>query len=1289
MDSQKSGLTLKDRLLQYQENARKQKEYEKKQQLSVSQLDRSMTDVSKYSRAESVTNRKATTVSADMVNRLDPNLLEDFNVSGNLNASMASMGLLQSPVKGYHSPMKGFRSPMKGFQSPPMSKLEMSSNQGSVGTRDESELRGLFVNALANYSSVEEMKQAEDDTKESFSDLRSRYLRSIFALIPDYGDVSDLSKERRLAIFRQDGHKREEYVNIRDAWDLYEQKARPPPHEQTAQDKEVETKIKATETDISVQWATLAEQVVDDILHGEGETTAEEGDDSLLACVESARTMAVENENRQRYKERTELKRQTLLLEDSMKEENSERLQQESASSFSLVIVPEDDTMENIDDNNRWAEEARNQRLAHREKVASDEVSKHDDLEEGSDQDDDIIDQAKRLRRAYIRHLANQKDSDSESEEDDDVDNITKWIAEARQLKQLSRSKLHLSFTGSNSSAAADSSNFDYENIDGSMAENDEGNSSRNLSRELVSDSSDSDDFDDSEDSDSVYLWREEARLMKERALASKGDLDEEVAVDAESYVVESSESSYYSDVLTKAMELENKYNQRKSSLHRDEDERTSSEDDVDRSFWLAEARKIKAKGRCDLDDPERQAWVDEAKRLREETMLGQDKRPEDSCCLSDNELDEEVALKALRLCRSDDATRESLRQRTRSQGEISMWVQKAGVNEAERRKKNSHEDVWLVEAKRIVAEAFAKNEAGDHGAEEGEADINDDVQIVKEAKQLRREYIREQLKFSSKSEADNDGFEMDDVSHWIQAARKRKQLLQTRKLHPMRASKKKWYEDSSSSESDDDDKMDGARRATFVEAAKRVDAESKSEVMGSVSAVKVNRAHDDSDFFKYVVQKAMALEKKYRQQRAERDESKVISLPEEPDPTVWILEARKRIDDSANMRRSNSKAKKKKSRKKKEKKSKDKKSRKDSKVSVHENASTLSDYKKEDAKSHEKDGGSSVPVSQWILEARERKEKALLALKAAKEEVRARQKKSREGLTLEEKKKLRVARLQEARERREAEAKRDLEEKRKEAEAIKLAQRQSKPLKKKAFYSDSSGSDKDSVGDKSESSNDSIGSAGHDKMASSAEPFDSSSSDSSSSEDSVDQQTRRVRKRPDASAYIVNTDPSSSETVCSDTSAEVARVKGKAAAKRGTTKKKAREKPQGTLEDHGLVSPRRLKKSSDTAKASTHKSPKKVSKIKIENTDETLNSPTKSKKKVEDMKSPSRKSPKKSKKAGEDKSPKSPKKSSKAEKAMKSPKKTKSNEVETQTKGADSSEIGSKSKKDHLKVRL
>jgi hypothetical protein len=1282
MDSQKSGLSLKDRLLQYQENARKQKEYEKKQHLSVSQLDSSMTDVSKYSRAESVTNRKATTVSADMVNRLDPNLLEDFNASVNLNASMASMSLLQSPVKGYHSPLKGYRSPMKGFRSPSMSKLEMLSKQGEVVMRDESELRGLFVHALANSSMAEEVKQAEDDTKESFSDLRSRYLRSIFALIPDYGDVSDLSKERRLAIFRQEGHKREEYVNIRDAWDLYEQRARPPPHEQTAQDKEVETQIKATETDISVQWATLAEQVVDDILHGEGETTAEEGDDTLLACVESARTMAIENENRQRYKDMTDLKRQSLLLEDSMKEENSERLQQESASSFSLLIVPED-TTENIEDNSRWVEEARNQRLAHRARVASGEITKYDDLEEGSDQDDDIIDQAKRLRRAYMRHLTNQKDSDSESEEDDDVNNISKWIAEARQLKQLSKSNRQLSFTGSNSSVAADSSNFDDESKDGSIAENDEGDSSRNLSRVnkvLVSDFCDTDDSGDSDDSDSVYLWREEARLMKEQALGNKGDQDEEVAVEAESSVPESSESSYYSDVVRKAMELENKYNQRRSSLHNDEDESNSSEDDVDRSFWLAEARKIKAKGRCELDDPKRQAWVDEAKRLREEATVGQDKK-QDSSNVSDNELDEEVALKALKLCRSDDATRESSGQATPSQQEISMWVQKARVSEAERRKKNSQEDVWLVEARQILAEALAKNEAaGIHGAEEGVSDVSmdDDVKIVKEAKQLRREYIREQLKYSSKSEVDNDDVDIDVVSHWIEAARTRKQRLQTRKVHPMRSSKKKWYEDSSSSESEEEDDVDEAKRAAFVEAAKRVNAKSKSAELGGAPAAEVNRGEEDSVFFNNVVQKAMVLEKKYRQQRAEREKSAITNISEDSDPTVWILEARKLIDDSANMHRSDLKAKKKKSHKKKEKKSKEKKSRKSSKVILQEKTSTLSDLKKVDPKSPEKESGSNIPVSQWILEARERKEKALLALKAAKEEVKSRQKKkSRQGLTLEEKKKLRVARLQEAMERREAEAKRDLEEKRKGAEAIKMAQKKSKEQKKKAFYSDSSGSDKDSVGDNI------------------AEPFDSSSSESSSSEDSTDHQARRARKRPDASAYIVNTDPSSSETVCSDTSAEIARAKGKAVAKRGTTKKKAREKPQGTPEDHGLVSPRRLKKSSDTTKASTLKSPKKASMSKIENTDETLNSPTKSKKKLEDIKSPSRKSPKKSKKVGDEKTPKSPKKSAKTEKALKSPKKVKSHAVvgekaeETQTKGADSNEISSKSKREHLKIRL
>lgn len=387
----------------------------------------------------------------------------------------------------------------------------------------------------------------------------------------------------------------------------------------------------------------------------------------------------------------------------------------------------------------------------------------------------------------------------------------------------------------------------------------------------------------------------------------------------------------------------------------------------------------------------------------------------------------------------------------------------------------------------------------------------------------------------------------------------------------------------------------------------------------------------------------------------------------------------------------------------------------------------------------------SNHSTSQWFIEARKRKEKALLALKEAKEEVRARQSMSTEGLSLREKKKLRLARLQAAMERREAEAKRDLEERRKEAEMMKLATRKkSKEAKKKAFYSDSSGSESSddnvacvkpsiegAMGDKLESRT-SRRKEKHKKRKSAGEPSNrktsvstparrhlhrkeakaedtdsessddgsslavyndaidcgpaetinkqsyssyavrSSSSESSSSEDSADQDVRVSPKVPDESAYIVNTDPSSSETVHSDSSAEVARVIGGRIQRANIERKSQTAHAKSAVikaDENEFMSPTGTKE-----KAPKTKSPKKTKKSTDAKKSSKLGSPMKIKKSEEDSKSSTRKTPKKSKKES-----KSPRKSTKVEeteegrKAMKSLKRVKQKEEDVEKRPHES----------------
>lgn len=921
MDAPKVPMSLKERLLQYQENAKKQKAYDRKHNLSVSQLDSSMTDVSKYSRASSLTNRKATTVSADMVNRLDPNILEDFNGSASLDTSAGSISFLQSPVRGYQSPMKGFRSPMREFRSPVMAKLDLSGGSAELKMDDEPEARGLFLKALAT-TTGEEVKHLEEDQKVNFSDLRSRYLRSIFSLMPSYEHISHLSKKKRFSIFREDAHKREEYVNIRDAWDKYEQKAHDRPYEPTTEDEAIETEIKDTEREISTQWTNLAKQVVDDILNDDEETEAEEGDDDLLVCVEAARQMAKENELRQKNKHRAEMKRRTLYLEDKLKEEDPEllkealrlrdesakRSQYNSASTFSLTLSSEDRT-ENSEWDSRWEEEARRQRLADQSRKVASEDGNYEDYEEGSEEDIHVIDQGKKLRRAYIRHLANQKDSDSEPEEDEEVDNIPKWISEARELKYLSRSQQRMSLRGSSSNLVMDTSKFVDENGSESDAEDEE----RKLGHDLdkVKKFVDNSESSDSDDSRSVYLWREEARRMKEEERA-KGDKEDAGAEVGYGYKTEDSESSFYDDVVRKAMELEKKYRQRRATVT-NEDSSSSSEDDLDRSRWLNEARELKAKGRCIVDDPEKQAWLDEAKRLREEANAGRTGMQDGDCDTNADDNDEEIALKALNMCKDYEKGSSDSATETHSKEEIiSRWVQEARKHETEKRKIFGNSGVWLEEARRLRAEALAKKAAEqDPGVltvgkddEESENSEDIDVKIVRKAKNLRREYIRERLKYGYNSESDEDNDDVDDLSRWIEAARAARERQRSKeKPKGHRSSRKKWYEDSELDSSDEE--IDEAKRAVFLEEAKRLRANSISNGAHSlpgesgdhppnkVSDGEISKKH--VGIYDDVVRKAMALEKKYKERRAAREKKNYeVDDSEDPAPSWWIQEAQK-----------------------------------------------------------------------------------------------------------------------------------------------------------------------------------------------------------------------------------------------------------------------------------------------------------------------------------------------------------------------------------------------------------
>ena len=915
MEANGAKVGVKARLAAYQEECRKKKEFEKQQKIqNVGTLDSSLTDVKSYQSPTRHKKKSLASVAANMTRKLNGSLVFDFE-SSQRDGSESNHN--DSTARGHNS-----------FFNRSNRKLD----------KEEKEAAENLTKVLDSNNSPAKAKVVRSNP---FQSLRTRYLSAISLLRPkkvqaktEEEAADPTFKKEQKANFKREVKKKEKFAEMRNAWDKYELKSKDRPIEPSPEDVKEEQEIKQVENAVVDDWGNYAEEVVQECMDDD-----DSEDEDLTRFIEEARRMRVEAERRRQLKEKLERKRLARLAEERLMREDkalldeAKRLQELAkkkkergeggdddddlmalADSDSDIDSDSDSDSDSDDETRRaeWLQEAKRIReaaLAEKRAAAEADGRCIDVDDEDSVEDEVVVKQAQRLRKAHIRERKRQGYK-SDSDEDEDVDDLSQWIDQARQLRAARKARLSADAPG-NDSGSDDSDS-------GALAEK-------------AHKSADNSDSADDDDAATREAWLAEARKLREAAIAKKRT---EAEAQGRTYDRTADEGSDDDEAIIKQARKLRLARMRERKSNDDDDSDSGSDDDHDLSQWVQQARALREakmaaarkRDNSDSDSDEddgvtRESWLAEARKLREAAIAKKKVEAEaqgrtyDSKADEESDNDEEIAKEArkLRLARLKERRRNRKDSDSDSDDsdendtDLSKWVQQARAMRAAKlgaarndEGSDSHEDddeisrdSWLAEARRLREAAIAKKRAdadaqGQKVDDTAEENSDDDKKIVQQARKLRRVRIaRKRRGDFSDSDSDSDEESVNNLSKWVQQARK----VRAAKLASANKS------EDSDSEEDDDVLFNDAQRAAWREEAKRLRevAIAKAKAEGKSDEAVEEDSDDDEEVIKQAQKLRRARVRRHRSRtgRGQESDSDTDSDMDVNDLSQWVQQAR------------------------------------------------------------------------------------------------------------------------------------------------------------------------------------------------------------------------------------------------------------------------------------------------------------------------------------------------------------------------------------------------------------
>ena len=297
--SPKAGL-LKERMAQWQQACTTKKEFKKYEELEVSKLEESMTDVNKFQSPV----RKA---KPKIAVALPPVVGEKKQVF-ELEMSESSLNNSSTQV------IQEYKKP-----APPVKKSQ------EVKDAEEKEAKEELAKLLDSPGGTNKKTLIIP-----FSAVRSRYMSAVKSLAPvEVGAaLQDLKKgtreyqRKKKETIKKEVEKKEKYGVLKNAWDKYEDTAQDKPPAPTEEEKEVQEQVDNAEDDVDKKWEAFAEDALK--FYQEADDDSDDDDDDLDFWVNEAKRLAMENMKRRKRKKK---KRET--AEDEFWKEEALRLRED------------------------------------------------------------------------------------------------------------------------------------------------------------------------------------------------------------------------------------------------------------------------------------------------------------------------------------------------------------------------------------------------------------------------------------------------------------------------------------------------------------------------------------------------------------------------------------------------------------------------------------------------------------------------------------------------------------------------------------------------------------------------------------------------------------------------------------------------------------------------------------------------------------------------------------------------------------------------------------------------